>query len=309
MGAERSTQTTASRYVIVTPAKNEEQFIGLTLVSVTAQTILPERWVIVSDGSTDRTDEIVRQYAAEHPWIELVSVPSGQTRSFGGKVAAFLQGYARLKDVPYDVLVSLDADISFGSDYFEFLLAQLRQDAALGLVGTPFQEAGKPMYDYRVMNIEHVSGACQVFRRECFEEIGGYTPVKGGGIDLLAVLKSRKYGWKTRTFTDRVCSHHRTMGTADQSVVAARFKYGLKDYAFGNHPLCEVVRAMYQCTRPPVGIGGLAVLAGYVYGWLSRSPRPIPPDVAAFNRAEQMTRLRAQVRRAFGLRSSSGAIA
>ena len=112
------------------------------------------------------------------------------------------------------------------------LLRKLAEDLTLGLVGTPFQEGSNPAYDYRFASIEHVSGACQVFRRQCFEDIGGYTPVKGGCIDHIAVITARMKGWKTRTFTERVCHHHREMGTAQQSLLMSRFRerrQGLRD--------------------------------------------------------------------------------
>src|SRR5579862_2384261 len=218
------------KYVIITPARNEAQFIELTLKSVTNQTVLPRKWVIVSDGSTDGTDDMVKKYMARYPWIELVRMPERAERHFAAKVQAFNAGYAKVRDTESEVIVSLDADISFENDYFEFLLEKLSTDEALGLVGTPFRELSGEIYDYRFVNIEHVSGACQVFRRECFEQIGGYRPIKGGGIDYLAVISARMRGWRTRTFTDKICIHHREMGTAQHGVLRARFKYGVKDY-------------------------------------------------------------------------------
>src|SRR5215831_20853265 len=158
----------APMYVLITPARDEAEFIELTIKSVVAQTIPPAKWVIVSDGSTDGTDEIVRRHASEHPWIELVRMPERSERDFAGKVHAFNAGYARVRKLPYEVIGSLDADISFDDDYFAFLLHRLEQDCRLGLVGTPFKEASGAVYDYRFVNIEHVSGACQLFRRVCF---------------------------------------------------------------------------------------------------------------------------------------------
>src|SRR5438552_8663273 len=178
------------RYVLITPARNEAAFIELTIRSVVAQTVKPLKWVIVSDGSTDGTDDIAKNYAAENSWIELVRMPERQERHFAGKVHAFNAGYDRVRDIPYDFIGSLDADITFEQDYFELLLEKLTENPRLGLAGTPFKE-GAVSYDYRFVSIEHVSGACQLFRRECFEEIGGYVAVKGGGIDHIAVLNAR----------------------------------------------------------------------------------------------------------------------
>jgi biofilm PGA synthesis N-glycosyltransferase PgaC len=280
------------KYVIVTPARNEAQFIERTLESVVVQTVLPVKWVIVSDGSTDGTDEIVQRYADQHSWIELVRTPERTQRDFAGKVHAFNAGYDRLEGSAYSVVVSLDGDISFGPDYFSFLLDQLSNDPALGLVGTPFQELSGQTYDYRFVNIEHVSGACQVFRRECFEAIGGYVPVKGGSIDHIAVISARMKGWKTRTFTEKFCVHHREIGTAQQNVMTARFKYGAKDYAMGNHPVWELFRSAYQMSKKPRVMGGLALGAGYLWSWVQRVPRPVSEELIAFHRREQMQRLK-----------------
>jgi biofilm PGA synthesis N-glycosyltransferase PgaC len=280
------------QYVLITPARNEAKFIELAIQSVVAQTVRPMRWVVVSDGSTDGTDEIIQNYTAENPWIELVRMPERRERSFAGKVQAFNAGYDRVRDLRYQAIVSLDADISFENDYFEFLLQKLAENPALGLVGTPFKESTNPAYDYRFVNIEHVSGACQVFRRECFEAIGGYVPVNGGGIDYIAVLTARMKGWKTRTFTDKVSLHHREMGTAERGVLAARFKIGVKDYNFGNHPLWEVCRTLYQMSQPPFAIGGLALASGYVWSSVRGADRPVSKELVEFSRQEQMERLK-----------------
>jgi len=279
-------------YVLVTPARNEGDFIELTIKSVVAQTVPPLRWVIVSDGSTDRTDDIVSRYAAEYPWIELVRMPERRERHFAGKVHAFTAGYARMNGLKYEVIGSLDADISFDENYFSFLLQKLVDDPALGLVGTPFKEGSNQTYDYRFVSIEHVSGACQLFRRECFEEIGGYVPVKGGCIDHIAVITSRMKGWKTRTFTDKVCLHHREMGTAQQSLLAARFKNGAKDYAVGNHPVWELFRTVHQMSKRPIFLGGVALISGYVWSVLRRADRPVSLELVQFYRREQMQRLK-----------------
>ncbi len=279
-------------YVLITPARNEANFIELAIKSVVAQTVRPAKWVIVSDGSTDGTDDIVSKYAADHDWIELVRMPERRERHFAGKVQAFNAGYARTKGLEYQMIGSLDGDISFDKDYFSFLLRKLVADRTLGLVGTPFQGSSSPSYDYRFVSIEHVSGACQLFRRECFEEIGGYVPVKGGGVDHIAVITARMKGWKTRTFTDKVCLHHREIGSAQHGALMARFRAGAQDYALGGHPVWELFRTVYQMTRRPFGIGGLMLVVGYVWALVRRVERPVSRELVAFRRREQMRRLR-----------------
>jgi glycosyltransferase involved in cell wall biosynthesis len=279
-------------YVLITPARNEAKFIELTLESVVSQTVRPLKWVIVSDGSTDGTDEIVGKYLPDHPWIELLRMPERTERNFAGKVLAFNAGYARVKDMPFDAVGSVDADASFEADFFGFLLEKLAADAKLGLVGTAFREAGGDKYDYRFVSIEHVTGICQLFRRQCFEDIGGYVAVKGGAIDRIANIAARMKGWKTRTFPEKQYFHHRMMSTAEQGVIKARFKDGAKDYSVGSHPLWEVFRTVYQMTKPPYLIGGSVMLLGYAWSMVRGVERPVPDEMARFTQREQMQRLK-----------------
>ena len=278
-------------YALVTPAKNEEAYLELTIKSVVAQRVRPIKWVIVSDGSTDRTDEIAGQYAAGHNWIELVRMPERRERHFGGKVACFNAGYERIKPLDCDIVGSLDADITFDEEYFSFLLSQFVQNPKLGIAGTPFTE-GSTSYDFRFSSVDHVSGACQLFRRKCFEEIGGYTPLKGGGIDVVAVLSARMKGWQTRSFTEKSSFHHRPMGSAKHSAVAGKFKLGQKDYALGRHPLWQLFRAIYQMTRKPIIFGGCGLLSGYLWAMVRRAERPVSRELIDFQRREQMARLK-----------------
>lgn len=282
-------------YVLVTPARNEEAFIELTLKSVTAQEIRPLKWVIVSDGSTDRTDAIVSGYAARHPWIELLRMPERKERHFGGKVRAFNAGYARLGGLDYQAIGSLDADISFGPDYFKFLLRKLAENPRLGLVGTPHVENNKT-YDYRFASLEHVSGACQFFRRECFEAIGGYLPLESGGVDLVAVFSARLKGWETRTFRDITCEHHRVMGSATKGRLTVLFDHGKKDYLLGAHAGWVVLRTAYRIIRPPYVVGAAVQFFGYFSYLVRGKPRSAPREVVVLRQQEQGARLRAVLR-------------
>jgi poly-beta-1,6-N-acetyl-D-glucosamine synthase len=193
---------TLPTYVLITPARNEAELIGLTLKAVAAQTVRPLKWVIVSDGSTDSTDEIVAKYASEHPWIELLRMPARQERHFAGKVHAFRAGYARLAGLPYDVIGNLDGDTSFDPDFFAFLLGKLAEDPKLGVVGGQLVDASSGQNaHFENTSSDYVSGPCQLFRRDCWEAIGGYQPMKSGGVDLVAILSARMKGWKVQAFT------------------------------------------------------------------------------------------------------------
>jgi glycosyltransferase involved in cell wall biosynthesis len=290
----------ALSYVLITPARNEEGFIEQTIQSVVAQTVPPRKWVIVSDGSTDRTDDIVKQYMTEYSWIELVRMPERRDRHFGAKVQCFNAAWAKVRCDNFDIIGNLDADITFGKDYFDFLLAKFSADAELGVAGTPFVE-GTTSYDFRFTATEHVSGACQLFRRESYEDIGGYVQVKGGGIDWIAVTTARMKGWKTRTFIERVCHHHRPMGTASVGKLTANFLLGKQDYYLGGHPLWQLFRSCYQMGRKPYLFGGLCLLGGYSWGWVTRAQRPVSAELIRFHQREQMQRLRQSLFRAIGI--------
>jgi glycosyltransferase involved in cell wall biosynthesis len=283
---------TLPRYVLITPARNETEFIELTIKSVVAQTFRPVKWVIVSDGSTDGTDEIVGRYTTDHPWIELVRMPERSERHFAGKVYAFNAGLGRLQDLEYDVVGSLDGDVSFDEEYFAFLVGKLEENPKLGLVGTPFKDDTGFTYDYNYVSTEHVSGACQLFRRECFEQVGGFVPVKGGGVDVIAVLTARMMGWKTQTFTEKMILHHRGLGTAEHGALIARFRAGAKDYALGNLLIWELSRTAYQLKNRPLVCGGLMLLLGYLWSMVRRVNRPISPELVQFRQREQIQRLK-----------------
>lgn len=287
-------------YVLITPARNEEAFIEQTIKSVIGQTVRPVKWVIVSDGSTDGTDSIVREYSAKLEWIELVRMPERTGRDFAAKAYAFNAGYARIQDLSFDIVGNLDADISFEESFFAFLLQQFQRMPDLGVAGAPFVEDGFK-YNYNFVSLDHVSGACQLFRRKCFEEIGGYKPIKEGGIDWVAVTTARMKGWKTRTFTEKPYYHHRRIGRAKASMFKAKLRVGQQDYYLGGHPLWEVFRTLYQMTLRPYILGGCLVFLGYVWAFARMVDRPIPRELVAFRRKEQMQRLKRALVQGLGL--------
>jgi glycosyltransferase involved in cell wall biosynthesis len=262
---------------------------------VIVQTHQPSKWIIVSDGSTDGTDEIAEQFAKEHAWIELLRMPEHRDRNFAAKAICFNAGFDRLKFVSFDVIGNLDADITFAPDYFEFLVGRFADNPLLGVAGTPFiEDASRPQnhsYSHRFADLQHVSGTCQMFRRRCLEEVGGYIPIKGGGIDWVAVTTARMKGWQTRTFLDKTCLHHRKMGTARRNQVMARFQHGQEDYFIGKHPVWQLLRGMFQMKSKPLVFGGLFLILGYFWAMAKRVPRPISQQLISFHRREQMVRL------------------
>ena len=280
-------------YVLITPARNEEKFIEKLIQAVTNQTVLPAKWVIVNDGSKDGTASIVSNYLPKYHWIELLNLPSHRDRSFAAKVSAVNAGLERVQDVDYEIVGNLDSDVSFDPDYLEFLMKKFQEDPELGVAGTIFQEdggysSGKDSFEGQ----NHVPGGCQLFRRRCFENIGGYIPNKAGGIDWIAVTTARMKGWKTRSFREKSFFHYRSLGTAERSLLASAFSYGEKDYYLGGHPLWEIFRVAYKMTKKPYLLGGIALFSGYVCAFLRRAERPVSDELMRFHRQEQLKKLK-----------------
>jgi len=280
-------------FVLLTAAHNEEAFIEKTIQSVVNQTVQPIKWVIVNDGSTDRTPSIIDEYAGQYPWIERLDMPEHRDRSFAAKAYCINRAYEYVKDMEFEVVGNLDADVSFDYDFLEFLIAKFSENPDLGVAGTVFREDG---YDSSVDSFEgenYVAGMCQLFRRACFEDIGGYTPHAPGGVDWIAVMTAKMKGWKVRSFREKYFFHHRSMGTAGRSSMAALFSYGEKDYYLGNHPVWELCRIVYRMTKKPYIAHGLALGAGYFSAAIRRMKRPVSPELMQFHRKEEMQKLRA----------------
>lgn len=285
------------KYVLITAARNESAIIETTLKSVVSQTKLPERWVIVDDGSTDETPNIIERYAGLHPWIELVRQPKRKDRSFAGKAHAVNLALERVKDIAFEVVGNLDADVSFEPDYMGFVVEKFAHDPKLGVAGTPFTEVGG--YDSTRDSFEgqnYVAGPCQLFRRTCWQDIGGYVANKAGGVDWIAVMTARMKGWTVTAYPEKRFHHHRSMGTAQRGIHSSMFSYGEKDYYLGGSPLWQLFRCTYRMAKRPYVTGGLALFFGFFSAALRRMPRAVSLELMQFHRAEQMRKLKAVLR-------------
>ncbi len=289
-------------YVLITAARNEEAFLEETIRSVVQQSVRPVRWVIVSDGSIDGTDEIVRTFAADNPWIELVRMPERRDRHFSGKAHCVNAGYARVRDLAYDVIGNVDADVSFEPDYLEFLLGRFAENPRLGVAGTPYVGIRYDSLLDTFAGEEHVPGAVQLFRRRCFEEIGGYLPSRLGGIDFIAVTMARMRGWETRSFTEKHFRHYRRTNTAESGAFMAAVKTGMKDYIVGGHPVWQLFRVVYRMGKRPYVVGGCGLMWGYFWAGATRVARPVSGEFLRFHRREQMRKLRRVVGGRIGIR-------
>jgi biofilm PGA synthesis N-glycosyltransferase PgaC len=282
---------TIGAYVIITPAHNEQAFIDKTIQSMIEQTVLPMRWVVVNDASTDRTADIVTHYASLHNFIRLVNVDRTAGRNFGNKVAAFNRGLAELKDLNYAYIGNIDADISFHPDYFENVLRALESDITLGIAGGMVASCISRKFVSQEVALDSVAGAVQLFRRTCFEQIGGYTPMMFGGIDSAAEITARMMNWRVRTFPKLRVLEHRRTGTATTGPLLARFKEGRRFHSLGYGIIFFCVRCAYRATEPPRLLGSAVALLGFLERWIKRAPLALAPDVVRYLRAEQREKL------------------
>lgn len=278
------------RFVIITPARNESRTLEATIRSVVAQSLKPSEWVIVSDGSTDETDEIARRWSRIHPFIKLVRREGGRNRDFGSKAVAFRAGLDSLTS-KYDFIGNLDADITFAPDYYRDIIRAF-SDERLGLAGGVIYELIGNAFVPQKNSLESVAGALQLFRRECFEDIGGYIPISAGGIDAAAEISARMRGWKVRAFENLHAFHHRRVSGGSGRVLKSRFRHGVSHYLLGYHPLFEIMKCAYRVQDRPYLLGSLCTLAGYAWSAAAGYERPVSDEFVEFIRKEQKERLR-----------------
>ena len=281
-----------AKYVLITPAKNEEANICKTIESVIAQTVLPSAWVIVSDGSTDRTDELVKEYEKKHPFIHFLRNESPAAKDFSSKVNAFNKGFAALKIKNYSFIGNLDGDVSFEPNYFGKIISLMQQQPKLGIAGGLVHEVYNGQVKPMKTSLNSVAGAVQLFRRECFEGIGGYMPIKMGGIDSAAEICARAQGWDVITYPKFKVFHHGRVLTGKGNPVQAMYQMGLSHYMLGYHPLFHVASSFSRLLHRPLFVGGVSFLLGYCVGFCRKQKIVLPVEVVQFLRKEQMSRLR-----------------
>jgi poly-beta-1,6-N-acetyl-D-glucosamine synthase len=280
-------------YVLVTAAHNEEMYIEKLLRSVIAQSQSPACWVIVSDASTDRTDEIVKGYAARHSFIGLLRMPGTHTRQFAAQIEALNVGFAQMRDIAYEFIGNLDADISLDPDYFARLLEIFDRDPALGLAGGVIYEQRDGVFQVRRSNtLRSVALGVQMFRRTCFEALGGYVPLRYGGPDWHAEVRARMAGWRVQSFPELKAYHHRATGTA-QHLLRYWYSQGFMDFTLGSDPVFELAKLARRIPEKPFLLGAIARLSGFTTAWCRREPRLASADFIRFLRAEQRQRLAA----------------
>jgi len=292
---EERTRVAGRGYVLVTAAYNEDANIAKTIESVLLQTRLPARWVIVSDGSFDRTDEIVQEYAKHHGFIRFLRITRQSGRSFGSKVRALWAGNELLKDISYDFIGNLDADVSVLPSYFEDLIAHFDLRPSLGLAGGfVVEETHGEFRDRRQNRTYSVAHAGQLVRRECYEAIGGYAILEYGGEDWHAQTCAKMKGWDVEAFPALKIFHHRHTGEAD-NLLRHKFRQGRMDYSLGSDPLFEMFKCVLRVPEKPLIIGGTARLAGFFWSLVCRDKRPVSGEFIEFLRREQKQKISAWI--------------
>lgn len=279
-------------YIIITPAHNEEAFIEKTIQSMIAQTVLPLLWIIVNDGSTDRTAHIVRQYASQQGFIRLIDIDQNLTRGFASKAVAFNRGLAEARKYDCQYIGNLDADILLEPGYFEGILGELEKDSMLGIAGGIVFTNINGKFFTTDEAIDSVGGAVQLFRRACLDAVGGYLPLQYGGIDAAAEIIAKMNGWKVRKFPIRKVFEQRRTGSAHASPLRAKVREGRRFYSLGYSLLFYLARCIYRIKDPPFLIGSVAALYGFMESLIIRRQILLSPDIVAYLRTEQMKRLK-----------------
>jgi glycosyltransferase involved in cell wall biosynthesis len=275
-------------YCIITPVRDEEEFIGGTIEAVAAQTIRPAEWIIVDDGSTDQTSAIVERYAQKYPWIRAARLENRGFRSTGGGIDGFLYGVELLKTEDWEFLINLDGDLTFSPQYFEKCFSYFRKHPDLGIGGgTIYNKVGDQLYLEKCVD-SHVRGATKIYRRQCWDSLGGM--LRGLGWDTVDEIKARMRGWSTFAFPDLQLIHHRATGAA-LGRWADGVKNGRSDYIVGYHPLFFAAKCARRAFNRPYLITALALAYGFSRSYLQRVPRVDDAEFIRYIREQQLRRL------------------
>ena len=279
-----------TKYVVITPVRDEEKYIEGTIECMLRQTELPAVWMIVDDGSTDQTAAILDRYAAEHKWIRVTHRANrGFRKSGSGVMEAFQEGYNRLQCANWDFIVKFDGDLSFSADYFQKCFEYFRRDPKLGIGGGEIHHEISGQMKLEENPRFHVRGATKIYRRACWEAIGGLWPAPGW--DTIDEVKANMLGWKTYAFSDLQLHHHRFTGS-EEGLLRDRVKHGVACYVSGYHPLYVAASCVRRMTQKPWVIGSFGILYGYLKAHITRPPRLEDRSYLAYIRDQQLRRLR-----------------
>lgn len=280
-------------YVLITAAKNEERCIEHCIQSLLRQSILPLRWIIVSDGSTDKTDAIVKKYEEQYDFLTLVRRENQNGyKGFASKVMALKVGFEHLDTIDYDFIGHLDADITFPGDYYGSILKKFDENKKLGLTGGFLLEPSNGVFKDRPCNTAvSIAGGIQLFRKKCYEDMGGLKPIPFGGEDWYCEIKSRMKGWEVMAFSDVTAHHHKT-GRYRRGMLHEALRGGTIDYCMGTHPLFLLVKCLRRLKVQPFLLFSFLWFFGFLKSWVMNREHYVEDAVRAYLKREQLKRLR-----------------
>ena len=282
-----------SSFVLISPVRNEEKYIKEAIESVISQTVLPIKWVIVNDGSTDGTNDVVKRYQKDHDFIDLIGIEHQEQRSLVSRVKAVHVGMRHVENLDFEFLGILDADITLPNNYYETILDKFHKDPKLGIAGgLVLDEYDGKIHNPRASNLNHVAGGIQFFRKECFQTVGPYAAPKWGGSDAIAENYARMRGWQVVCYPEMKVLHHRQTGIVGLNRFRVRFREGIADYTLGTHPLFFLVKSCRRIVWKPVIFSTVLMLFGYIWAFLRRYKRDVSKELISFLRKEQINRMK-----------------
>jgi glycosyltransferase involved in cell wall biosynthesis len=280
-----------SQYVLLTAAKDEEDCIAEVIQLVLRQTILPLAWIIMDDGSSDQTAKIIEGFAADHPFIQIHSAGSRGGRNFGSQYKALQAAYELAKQLEFEFVGVQDADLGpEQADYYELIISEFHRNSQLGIASGYIYERQHGVWQSRPGNsIDSTTGSA-VFRRTCFDQIGGYTPLPYGGSDWSAQLDAKMSGWEILVRPDLHIFHYRPTSSAG-GIWRGKFREGLMDASFGSHPVFEFFKCCRRVTSVPFFLGSFVRFAGYLWWSITGRKPVILAEKVRFLRKEQLAKL------------------
>jgi len=279
----------ATKYVVITPVRDEEQYLPYTIESMVRQSIRPQEWIIVDDGSKDRTGKIIEEASRQYSWIRGVRRQDRGFRKWGaGIIEAFYDGFNNLNCKDWDFMAKLDGDLSFEPDYFAGVFRKFAEDQPLGIGGGYLYHLENGQKTLEHNPIFHVRGGAKVYRRACWEAIGGLWV--GPGSDTVDEVKANMLGWSSRSFLDLQIQHHRWTGAA-YGRWGGIMKNGKTDYVSGYHPLFMLAKSVTRLWKRPYVLGSVALLYGYVSAFLQSTPRVDDPQLIKYLQRQQLAKL------------------
>ncbi len=281
-------------FVIITPCYNEQEYIKFALNSIIAQTVQPVKWLIVDDGSTDNTAKIIKNYAEKYSFIEYYYRKRSEGDAYySSNVFAIMEGWEQVKGIDHEYLAILDIDITLPENYYQRIISEFEKTPMLGVASGIYENLIDGKLHPVLSDRRSTPKAIQLFRKDVFEQIGGYLPLKYGGEDTAACVMSRMHGWKVWSFPEIKVIHHRPTGTGNvSSLLRAKYMIGLSEYSIGSHWLFILIKCMKRSLKEePYITGGIARFWGFIRGYFIREQRQVPVEMIKFFRKEQLKRI------------------